>query len=97
MAFEHGLTGVATLIFTQYFYMWNVKHQLMYLWNIETCTEIRNYFSIITSSFLLYIFVDCSEENPVYTWYKFSCHLTEAFHVLYNAQLDKKCDIFLKE
>ena len=46
--------------------------------------------SITNSYFLVYIFVDFSKQNHVYTWDKFSFQLTEAWHVLNNMQLDDK-------
>ena len=48
--------------------------------------------SVINSSFLVYILWIVLKEYPVYTCEKNSCQLTEAFHVLYNVQLDDKCE-----
>ena len=31
------------------------------------------------------------KQNPFYTYNKFSCHLTESLHVLYNVKLYDKC------
>ena len=36
----------------------------------------------------LWIFL---KHNPVYTYQKHSCQLTEACHVFYNVKLDDKC------
>ena len=46
--------------------------------------------SIITSSFLVYIFVGCSETESCLHLRKKSCQLTEACHVLYTVQLYDK-------
>ena len=62
------------------------------------CLEYRNlyenkiFFFIITSSYLVYIFVDCSEAESCLHLRKKSCHLLEAFHVMYNVQLNNKCE-----
>ena len=37
------------------------------------------------------------KQYPVDTWKNFSCQLTEVFHVLYNVQLDDKCENELKD
>ena len=37
------------------------------------------------------------KQYPVDTCNKFSCRLTEAFHVVYNAQLNDKCENELKD
>ena len=52
--------------------------------------------SIITSSFLVYIFVDFSELESYLHLQSFVCHLTKAFRVLNNIQLDDKFEIKLK-
>ena len=62
---------------------------------LEYRNLIENYKCLSPSSLAfssLYIFVDFLKQDTVYTCDKFSCHLTEAFHVLYNVQLYDKRD-----
>ena len=53
--------------------------------------------SIITSSFLVYILVDYFETEKRLHLQQISCHLTEAFHMLYNVQSDDKCENEFKD
>ena len=52
--------------------------------------------SVITSYFLVYIFVDCYEAESCLNLRHFF-NLTGAYHVLNNVQLDDKCENELKD
>ena len=52
--------------------------------------------SIITSSFLVYIWWGFINHNTAYTCNKYVCHLEEAFRVLKNVKLDDKYENKLK-
>ena len=52
---------------------------------------------MITSSFLVYMFVDCSEAESCWHLQQLSFQLSEACHVLYNVQSDDKRENELKD
>ena len=97
MAFKRSSERVTIVIRTQYLYVWNVKRQLLNFWNIKLVWKLEMVVSIITSSFLVYIFVDCPEVVSCWHLRKTSCQLIEACHVLYNVQLDDKYENKLKD
>ena len=59
-AFECFATCVTTVISTNNAYVWKVKCEFLYLWDIENCVEIRN---------------RCFHHNKLFSGVKvFSCH-----------------------
>ena len=65
--FKRSSVRVITVICTQYLYMRNMKRQLLDWWNKNILWKLEMVVSIITSSFLVYVFVDFTE--AVSSWH----------------------------